>query len=1091
MSTGVKRSSTTDSSGRFVIDSVSPGDYRFETGASGFKTSTAQFKLDVGGLQTLNISLQVGQITESVLVQAAVQQVNTEEGSISAVVQESQVQNLPLNGRDVFTLEALQPGVTQALTARIANFTATDSGINWNEGKYSFNTAGHPVTSNDYALDGVSNNSPIYGGKPAATPAVDSVQEFRMLENNFNAENGRNSGAVVNVLTKSGTNQFHGTAYWFLRNNAFDARTTFDPTNIAPLRQDQAGFTVGGPVIRNKTFFFFGFEDYHQFKGSSQIGTFETPEFRALVHQKFPSSGPDLILQKFPGPAIIPGTAKDIGSPSTAYATPGPKDGINDVGLGSYVTNSLITSKQYNLRIDHKIGDRNQLFGRWTWGPAATSPVDPRNPQLAIAETGFQGQGVFGDTHIFSQNMVNEFRWGYGRNRITDTIARFDVPSISINANVGGDNISGFSNGGVPSYNIGEEYSLSDTFSVHRGRHAVKFGYEHHWNQDNGDRLTTTNGSETYRGIFDFAANFVDASSVRVNPGQVGGTPGIVGTPRDYRQQDNGAFLQDNWKWSKRLVLNIGVRWDRFQPATERRGLIGQPVLGSGQDLFQQVMNATNQRVPYVYKPGNQWSPRVGFAWDVTGNGKTSVRAGYGIAYDRLQFLAFRGGVRFNPPDSASLSLAVRTLAGPLGLSQTALSTLLGQTFTIPYHLPPGTVSKGFNAAGGPVLSFAVNGVATTINVPTSLVGLPNEFTPPYSQNWFFSIQHELPAKLIVEVAYIGNVGRHQQYSTNYNRYPGDVFGAPNPYTGANAGDTGINNLNSFFSGISETSYNLNSAYNGGYVSVNRRFSGGLSFQSSYTYGKAIDNVPIGRNDPGTPDPRNLSLQKGSSAYDVTNRWTSNFVYEFPFLKTQQGVLGTLLGGWQLQGIMSMQSGTPYTVSTSSALNDFNGDGSGSDRPDAPVGGKYNGIPKQQYISGVFGSTTTAIGANTLGLPPTMSVAQAIFFPSGILPANSCYAQGKTGTVRQLPGRPCFSEGNLGRNTFRNPGYAGVDGSLFKNFRIPRWETGKLQFRAEGFNLLNRVNLQSVDPSFDSGTFGRSTAAFDARELQLALKLIF
>jgi len=256
------------------------------------------------------------------------------------------------------------------------------------------------VTTNDYLLDGLSNNSPIYGGKPAATPAVDSVQEFRMQENNFQSEYGRNSGAVVNVLTKSGTNQFHGTAYWFLRNNALDSRTVFDPAHNAPLRQDQAGFTLGGPVTipkvysgKNRTFFFFGFEDYHQFKGSSQIGTFETPEFRALVHQMFPGSAQDQLLQKYPAPAIIPGTAKDIGSPSATYATPGPKDGIPDVGQASYVTSTLTTSKQYNIRADHRLSSNNSLFGRWTAGPAGTSPVESAELAVRTRGNGVPGPG--------------------------------------------------------------------------------------------------------------------------------------------------------------------------------------------------------------------------------------------------------------------------------------------------------------------------------------------------------------------------------------------------------------------------------------------------------------------------------------------------------------------------------------------------------------------------------------------------------------------------------------------------------------------------------------------------------------------------
>ena len=1092
--TGFEREAETDNTGRFRFAGVAAGSYHLEAQATGFKTAEADFKTDVAGVQTLNLMLSVGQVTETLAVTSAVQRVNTEEATLSGVVLEHQVQNLPLNGRDVFTLEILQPGVTQALTARIANFTATDSGINWAEGKYSFNTAGHPVTANDYTLDGLSNNSPIYGGKPGVTPTVDSTQEFRMLENNFSAEYGRNSGAVVNVVTKTGTNQFHGTAYWFLRNSYVDARTVFDPSAIAPLRQSQAGFTAGGPVIRNKTFFFFGFEGFHQFKGSSQIGSFETPELRALVHQIASGSPADRLFQTYPGPPIQPGTARDIGSPSTTYATPGPKDGIPDIGLASYVTNSLITMRQYNLRLDHKLSDKNQLFGRYTWGPADTSPIDPRSPELGLHETGFRAQGVLGDTHILSQNQLNEFRWGYTRNRITDSIARFSQPSVAVSANAGGDNINGFANVGVPSNNVGEEYSLSDIFSVNLGRHALKFGYEHHWNQDNGNRYTSTNGGLTYRGLMDFAANLADTATVRIDPRQTSGTPVPVGTPDDYRQQDNGVFAQDNWRVTRRLSLNLGLRYDRYGAVTETHSRIGLPVLGAGSDRYQQTMNAVVSRASQIFHPANELAPRFGFAWDATGDGKTSLRGGYGVAYDRIQFLAFRGSVRFNPPDSTGLSLAVRTLAGPLGVSQTQLAAILGQTNSVPFRLPAGTTSQGFNAGGGPVIGFTVSGNSTTITVPTSVNGQDPKQKQPYSQDWFLSVQRELPAKVILEAAYIGNTGRHLTNGTNYNRFNGDLFGVANPYNGASSGDTGLNYLSPYLTTVSYTTYDLNSSYNGGFISIHRRFSGGFSFQASYTRGRAIDSVPAGRVDAATPDPHNLWDQKGLSGFDVTNRFTANFVYELPLARASRGFRNVVLGGWQLQGIIGAQSGTPYTAVTNSGNFDFNGDGSGADRPDAPAAGygAYNGVSRQKYLAGVFGPNS-AIGANSLNLPATMTAAQGVFLPNGLRPANDCYVAGKTGPIRSLAGRPCYSEGTLGRNTFRGPGFQGVDASLFKNFRLPWFvaEGAKLQFRAEAFNLLNRVNLQQVDNNLDSTTFGHATSAFDAREFQLALKLVF
>jgi len=279
--------------------------------------------------------------------------------------------------------------------------------------------------------------------------------------------------------------------------------------------------------------------------------------------------------------------------------------------------------------------------------------------------------------------------------------------------------------------------------------------------------------------------------------------------------------------------------------------------------------------------------------------------------------------------------------------------------------------------------------------------GQESSIKTPYSQNYFLAVQRELASKLVLEVTFIGNVGRHEpNQGFNYNRYPGDVFGAPNPYNGANAGDTGTNLLNPYLGSVTVTGYNLTSSYNGGYVSLKKRFSGGLSFESAYTYGHSIDYTPIGRNDPGTPDPRILALQKGTSAFDVTHRFTNNFVWEIPYRRSQQGFMGKVFGGWQMQGILSAQSGTPFTVSSSSANWDFNGDGTSSDRPDAPTG-NFGSMSRQQFLNGMFGSNTP-IGANSLNLPTTVTQAQAIFFPSGMQPVNACYAAGKTGPVRQL-----------------------------------------------------------------------------------------
>lgn len=356
-----------------------------------------------------------------------------------------------------------------------------------------------------------------------------------------------------------------------------------------------------------------------------------------------------------------------------------------------------------------------------------------------------------------------------------------------------------------------------------------------------------------------------------------------------------------------------------------------------------------------------------------------------------------------------------------------------------------------------------------------------------YSMNWFFGIQRELPGDMLFEANYVGNGGRKLGFIQQYNRFEGDRFGLPNPYNGANAGSRAINYLSPYFSSENTRTNSVSSAYNGANVSIQKRFSRGLSFQSAYTFGKVFDynSDNFGSNSGSifSVNPRNIAADWALAGYDVTNRWASNFIYEIPLLKDQRGFLGEVVGGWQFQGILTFQSGTPYSVQAFASKWDFNGDGRNNDRPNQPVGGvdQFSKLGTHRYIAGVYATTTTA--------------AQKLFLDSGGIPGD-CDGDGKPGGptgVATFNGRSCIGYGNLGRSTFRGPGYKNVDASLFKNFRI-RWytpEAAKLQFRAEFFNLFNRVNLQQVDRNFNSPTFGKVNSSFDPRVIQVALKFIF
>ena len=1058
------RTAITDDSGRFRINGVAAGPYRAEAQMTGFKTEVANFQVEVAGFQTLNFVLEVGDISETVEVSDVVQKVNTEEGTLSHVVTGRQVEDLPLNGRNVFTLALLQPGVTQG----------RNDGIG---GQSSINASGNRVRGNNFSLDGVSNNDPITGGATTITPNLDTVAEFRIQNNNFSAEFGRNNGAIINVITKSGTNAFHGTAYWYHRNDAADAREFFDGGDPPPLRQHQAGFTIGGPVARDKTFFFFGFEAFRSFEGDTSSSRFETPEFRQQVASAFPGSTADVLMSAFPGLAVT--DPSDIGSISGAFRSAGPPDGIPDIGTASFATPDLNKSYQYNVRVDHEISDSNKLFFRYLWQTNSSPSTNARDPNLGTVFDGHFANGVISDTHIFSPTVVNELRYGYNRSRTDFDVPRADLPDFNINNFAGGDSIFGFgAYGGTPQFFTAEEYHLVDVISINKGNHGIKAGFEYRWNQDDSDFQFLTRGYVTFAGIFDFAANLPQELSARVDPRQVGGVPDLVGTPHFFRQSEFAFFFQDDWKVSDRLTLNLGLRYDNYGQVQETQGRLANIILAPGANVQERIATATVGRVDadgIFGKDNNNFSPRFGFAYDLFGNGKTSLRGGYGIAYDRL-FLNVTGNVRFNPPDSSNLGLYPSTLAGG-GISAQQWAEFIAGGSQVPFRLPPGVTSLGFNPGGGPLLGVTFPGSPNTIQLGgrITLRSPDPGLRTSYSQNWFFGIQRELPKDMLFEINYVGNVGRKLGFIDHYNRFPGNRFGAPHPFNGLTAAD-GQFFLNNFFSSENLRTNNINSSYHGLNFQIQKRFSRGLAFQSAFTYGKAIDfgsdNFSSNAGSIFSVEPLLQDLEKGLASFDIRYRTVSNVIWEIPFKKDQQGFLGQVAGGWQLQTILTVQGGSPFTPQAFSSLQDYNGDFRNNDRPDAPSGGtdQFNSNSVQDYVTGVFGASGQT----------------GLFNPNGV-PCN------RDGVSTNRTGCTAPAAGTLGRSNFIGPDFKNIDFSLFKNFRVP-WlggEDARVQFRAEFFNFLNRVNLNQPSRSFTSFFFGKSTGTSDAREIQFALKFIF
>jgi hypothetical protein len=545
-----------------------------------------------------------------------------------------------------------------------------------------------------------------------------------------------------------------------------------------------------------------------------------------------------------------------------------------------------------------------------------------------------------------------------------------------------------------------------------------------------------------YQGLFNFANDDLDEIQVGVDPV----TGALSDTPRYWRSTEVGAFVQDDWKIHPQLTLNLGLRWDYFRPITENQGRLANIIYPESGGYFERIANAKVGVVDELYKSDlNNFAPRIGFAWDFLGDGNTVLRGGYGIAYEKL-FFNVVANARFNPPFFARATLPGNQIQPFLGSDPNdVFGGFIGTVI-------PGA-DLGLDANGG------IQGVRTALRV------VDPDLRDSYVQNLFLGIQRQLVWNTVVEINYQGTLGRKLPFFGDPNRFAGDLLGAADPL-GRFAGDTDENRLNASFDTFNLRQNRVTSNYHGFNAQLSKRFSQGLAFQIAYTLGKALDFgsdiFGAGENSGGLlgqpfrtyfSDPVNIELDYGRSAFDIRHRFVTNFLWEVPFMRDQPGTWGQILGGWQVSGIVQIQSGLPFGVFSGAPFDfggDFNADAQEGDRPHTPsFGSRFSDTPSnQEFIEGVFETDD---------------------FPTPTSGTN----------------------GNLGKNTFTGPSFWTVDLSIFKTFRLPISEESKLQFRAEFFNLLNRVNLYLPIVDLSRPDFGTSNDVFDAREIQFALKLLF
>lgn len=1032
LETGLKRTATTDQEGLYRFTLLPVGKYSVLVEAQGFKPRRETgLELQVQANLRIDVTLELGEITEQVMVTAEVPQVDVASTTLGKVVEERRIVDLPLNGRNFLQLGVLQAGVTPP----VPGIDVVGSGTNNIPGGtgFLFSVNGMRITSNNHLLDGVNNVEPITGAA-MVVPSPDALQEFRILTNAYSAEFGRAGGSIVTVLTKSGTNSFHGSVYEFLRNDVLDARNFFAP-DVPELKQNQFGFTIGGPIIKERTFFFGAYEGFRQRRGIPTSAVVPSLRLRQgdFSQEALKPINP-FTRQPFPGDRIPAEFISPVAR-RVMELWPEPNLGAN---IWSAAPTSSNDRDQFMVRLDHVfLGGNNTLTGRYIFDDGSlliplghfASNAAPlvQSPKFPNEDANRFQNLMLGDMHIFSQKLTNEFRFSYQRAMVAsgksvDPIdprsLGFAFPVVSSVAPpppaVG---VSGVTGLGPPilSSRANNFFEFLDTVALTTGKHSVKFGLDIRHTRLATLFTSLAHGAYTFNGLITgnaFADFLIGIPFLFL---QAGGKE-----DKTLRQTTYYFYVQDDYRLTSRLTLNLGLRYEVVPGFTERDNLLLTFVPGKrsvvSPTLPPGLVHSGEAGIPRtLFKTEkDRFAPRVGLAWDPLGDAKTSIRAAYGIFYDESALIQTYNV--YQSPDFQPIAVVFVpfSFADPFqGKSP----------FTPPLKLP----------------------VPIDPSIPTTATWIAADLQLPYVQHWNLTLQRQLSPSLAVEVAYVGNKGTKLQGNVDVNQPVVTPDLANLTFL-----ERQLRRPFPRLSGTFEVTSRFNSNYHGLQTTVTQRYSHGLSFQASYTLSKAIDYTTLptaffivpGQNAGRPQDNRNLRAERALSAFDLRHRFVLSYIYELPFFRSS-GAASSLLSGWRLSGIVNLQSGYPFTVMDT---RDMNFDQIlENDRPDLlrnPNLPSDQRRPERWFDTGAF--------------------------------------------VR--PSVP--KHGNAGRNIVFSDGIVNFDIGLAKEFKLD--EQRRFEFRWEVFNLFNHPNFGMPINDLNSSSFGRVLRTSTAeRQMQFALKFIF
>lgn len=1008
--TGEARESASDNEGNYSFTSLAPGAYRLEASSVGFETFRRSLTLNVNQVYRRDVTLEVAGPMTDLYMPFENQLVKKESVSLGTVIENQQVEGLPLDGRNFYELSLLVPGAAPPAPGSAGSV----------RGDFAFSVNGAREDANNFLLDGVYNVDPklnTFGVRPP----VDAIREFETLTSTYDASFGRNGGAQVNVVTKSGTNEFHGSLYEFHRNGAFDARNFFAPPDQPKPKyiRNQFGFSIGGPVVRNRTFFFADYEGTRARIGQTRVANVPTLSERAgdfsgslLGAPRDPFTG-----RPFPG-GVIPSERINPVGRAIASLYPAPN---RNVAFANFVSSPTErdSNDHFDLRLDHNLTSNASLVARYSFGHRDL--YEPFAGPSFAAVPGYgndvvrRGQNfMLGWTQVLSPSLISDARFAFNRvaasvlheNRGASVNRRVGLPELSANPRDFGLSfitVTGYSPLGDefnnPQGSVTNTFQFVDTTTHTRGAHILKFGADVRFVQQNAFRDVQSRG---FLQFTPFAFTGLSLADLLLGlPTVTGGAR--VDNAQHLRTESYNLFVNDSYRVTRNLTLNAGLRYEYNSPPVDAfdRANVYDAATGS------LVRVGTNGVPRSGYRRDlNNFAPRVGFAWTLGDEGETMLRAGYGVYYDQSP-LAPGEALYFNAPFF---------------------------DFNLFFSLPglPLTLADPFP-------SFF------PVPLPDSALAVQRDLRTAYMQHWNANFQRGVGRNGVMELAYVGSKGTKLLAARDINQPLPSVLPPGLPF---------VPRPNPRFDDVTLLESRASSIYHSFQARYQQRLTRGLAALASYTWSESIDDASNFFTSAGDPNfPQNsydLRSERGLSNFDVRHRFSLSYTYDLPFGRAtfgDGGFLSALLSGWQTSGILTLQTGRPFTVAL---IPEFDNSGTGR----SALGFGANDRP------------------NLAGDPRLGNPSPDRWFDTSVF-------------LFPRPG----SFGNAGRNILEGPGFENFNASLVK--RTPLGERLNLQLRAEVFNLLNHPNFNLPDNFLGSPTFGRVTSARDPRRFQFGAKLTF